>query len=69
MGHSRQGRADGRSGDVGSLRFATDGRGHAKFRDVPKAEIIAVVRQPSVDALVDDCHGGHGNEDDGHERP
>jgi hypothetical protein len=40
LGHSRPRRADGRSGDVGSLRFATDGCGPAEFRDVPIAEVM-----------------------------
>ena len=35
----------------------------------PKAEIITVVGQPGVGSLMDGYHGGHGDENDSHERP
>ena len=34
----------------------------------PKAKTVAVVRRPSVDTLVDGCHGGYDNENDRYER-
>jgi hypothetical protein len=37
--------------------------------NVPEAEIIAVVKRPSVDNLVDGRKGGHGNENDSYDRP
>jgi len=33
-----------------------------------RAEIIAVVRRPSVDTLADGSHGSYRNENDGNER-
>ena len=52
---------------------ASAGCGHkatkAYDRVVPKAEVVAVDRWPSVDTLVNGRHGSHRNEYDGYKCP
>ena len=33
-----------------------------------KPKLSPVIRRPSIDTLVDGCHGGYGNENDRYER-